>query len=61
MDKVTWTVSGGGESPPPSDKVEYIPLLRANDKTSDQEKESIRLWNAMVRKLRDHGLMEDKQ
>jgi len=53
MQKAEWGV-------PTKERVEYIPLTRSSDKMNDEQKESVRLWNLMVKTLRDNGLMEEK-
>lgn len=56
MDEVKWKVG----SVSTSKKIEYIPLMRNNPKSSNEEKESVRLWNLMVNTLRENGLMKEK-
>ncbi len=58
MKDVKWTV--GSLSSRPSQKIEYIPLMKNSPKSSDEEKESVRLWNLMVHTLRENGLMKEK-
>lgn len=41
-------------------KIEYIPTMRNTPKSTDAEKESVRIWNLMVSTLRENGLMKDK-
>ncbi len=63
MSNVQWTVGGGGEQPSPSasQKILHIPMTRASDKSTDSEKESVRLWNLMRKTLLDNGFMETKE
>ena len=58
MPEIQWTV--GNTTGEVTDKVEYIPLTKAPANATEEQKESVRLWNAMVKKLRDLGAMEDK-
>jgi len=41
-------------------KIEYVPTMRNSQKSTDAEKESVRLWNLMVATLRENGLMKEK-
>jgi hypothetical protein len=41
-------------------KIEYIPTMRVSQKSTEAEKESIKLWNLMVTTLRENGLMKEK-
>lgn len=54
MSEVKWTVGRVGE---PTEKIEYIQMTRS---TSDNDKESVRMWNLMRKTLLDNGLMKDK-
>ncbi|MCM3703797.1 hypothetical protein [Paenibacillus macerans] len=41
-------------------KIEYVPTMRNSPKSTDAEKESVRLWNLMVNTLKENGLMKEK-
>jgi len=43
------------------EKIPYVALQRANDNMTESQKEGVRVWNLMVKTLRDSGLMEDKK
>jgi hypothetical protein len=60
--EIKWTVGGGGDSAPSSQggKIPYVAPQRVTDKTTDSQKEGIRIWNLMVKTLRDNNLMEEK-
>jgi len=54
----TWgSAPSGGSS---RSKIEYIPTMRVSQKSTEAEKESIKLWNLMVTTLRENGLMKEK-
>jgi hypothetical protein len=66
MQRTSWSVTEPGQAPPrkpaaKTEKIPYIPQTRASEKSTDAEKESVRLWNLMRKTLLDNGLMEDKQ
>lgn len=54
MSEVKWTVGRVGD---PAEKIEYIQMTRS---TSDNDKESVRMWNLMRKTLLDNGLMREK-
>lgn len=58
MSEVKWTI--GSVSAQSSKKIEHIPLVKNNPKGTDEEKESVRLWNLMVNTLRENGMMKEK-
>ena len=61
MQEVTWEVGSVGSGVPvQTGKVEYVPIMRNNPKSTAAEKESVRIWNLMVTTLRDNGLMKEK-
>jgi len=45
----------------PIEKHPYVALQRMNDKMTESQKEGVRVWNSMVNKLREAGLMEEKK
>lgn len=52
--------SWGEATAAPKEKIQYIPLQRENEKMEEANKEGVRIWNLMVKTLRDNGLMEEK-
>jgi uncharacterized protein YycO len=64
MDEVKWTVtesSGEVTVTGNSVKIPYVALQRQNDNMTESQKEGVRVWNLMVKTLRDNSLIEDKQ
>ncbi|MGG3454245.1 hypothetical protein [Paenibacillus rhizolycopersici] len=65
MEEIKWTVSSPSGVPvsttvTSTNRIEYIPTMRNSQKSTDAEKESVRLWNLMVATLRENGLMKEK-
>lgn len=56
--KITWKVSERSGSLPAKEKIEHIPAIKVSEDSGDQE--SVRLWNLMVKTLKDNGLMKAK-
>ncbi|CAI6073650.1 hypothetical protein [Cohnella sp. JJ-181] len=40
------------------EQIEHIPTIKASEDGAD--KETVRLWNLMVKTLKENGLMKDK-
>ena len=55
--KTEWVIGSRGE-PQAKEQIEHIPMLRAQKDGPDEE--TVRLWNLMVKTLRDNGLMRAK-
>ncbi|MFC3797902.1 hypothetical protein [Cohnella sp. GCM10012308] len=57
MSKITWTLNDGSGAAE-KEQIEHIPTIKASEDGAD--KETVRLWNLMVKTLKDNGLMKDK-
>lgn len=51
---------GGAPLAPQKTKIPHVALQRAKEGMSEAQKEGIKVWNLMVKTLRDNELMEDK-
>lgn len=59
MSEITWETFGPG-SPVNVEKLEHYDQLKVDDDASEGQKEFARRFNAMRKKLLDHGLMNKK-
>lgn len=48
------------EKPKHIEKHPHVALQKSNSKMTKEQKENVKIWNSMVNKLREAGLMEDK-
>ncbi|MFD2330085.1 hypothetical protein ACFSR7_12605 [Cohnella sp. GCM10020058] len=56
MEKAQWEpTSREGKA---KEQIEHIPTIKASEDGAD--KETVRLWNLMVKTLKENGLMKDK-
>jgi hypothetical protein len=58
MQKQRVGFESGGQAQ--KEKIEYIPVTKSPANATDDQKESVRLWNLMVKTIRDNGLMKEK-